>query len=464
MKTEEILDLLQSHRTLGKAPREELEWISAHGRLFRFEPGDVVSRQTDVVDSLYILLKGCVSIHMNRATGRRRMEWRGGDVTGLLPYSRLQNPPGDTIVDEPTVAIAISRADLPALIRNCYEATAIMVHEMTDRARRFTSTDLRDEKMRSLGLLAAGLAHEVNNPASAALRGAKSLAGILAGADNAARIVCAAGLTGEQLAELDAVRSRCLEPPNPRENSGLLLADREDEISGWLGTHGLDTELAEDLARTPVTTEALDRIGRTIRGPALGAALRWIASTCAARSLVVDIERAASRIHSLVGAVKGFTHMGQASDEEPVHITGGLMDSLALLEGKARGKSVAVSLDIAPDLPPIHGVSVEINQIWMNLIDNAIDAAPESGHVTVRATRDGSSVLVSVVDDGPGIPAEIKGHIFDPFFTTKDVGEGTGLGLDIVRRVVQWHHGEVDLDSRRGRTEFRVRLPVAGST
>jgi signal transduction histidine kinase len=464
MKTQEILDLLQSHRTLGKAPREELEWIVEHGRLLQFGQGDVVAPQTDIVENLYILLKGCVSIHMNRGAGPRRMEWRGGDVTGLLPYSRLQNPPGDTVVDEPTVAIAISRSDLPALIRNCYEATAIMVHEMTDRARRFTSTDLRDEKMRSLGLLAAGLAHEVNNPASAALRGAKSLAGILANADEAARIVCAAGLTGEQLAELDTVRSRCLEPPNPRESSGLLLADREDEIAGWLGTRGLDTELAEDLARTSVTPEGLDRLRRTLEEPALGAALRWIASTCAARSLVVDIERAASRIHSLVGAVKGFTHMGQASDEEPVQITAGLVDSLALLEGKARGKSVAITLDIAPDLPLVQGVSVELNQIWMNLIDNAIDAAPEAGHVTVRASRDGASVLVSVVDDGPGIPPEIKGHIFDPFFTTKDVGEGTGLGLDIVRRIVQWHHGEIQVDSQPGRTEFRVRLPVAGST
>ncbi|MCK7521342.1 MAG: hypothetical protein MZV64_28505 [Ignavibacteriales bacterium] len=175
MTREELVELLAAHRTIGSAPRQELLWIAEHGSLRHFEQGEQVTTHTEEVDTLHILLTGCVSIYVNRGTGLRKvMEWRGGDVTGILPYSRLKTPPGDTYVEEPTDSVVLSRDDLPALIRNCHEVTSILVHVMTDRARQFTSTDLRNEKMISLGKLAAGFAHEINNPASAALRDAGS--------------------------------------------------------------------------------------------------------------------------------------------------------------------------------------------------------------------------------------------------------------------------------------------------
>ena len=385
------------------------------------------------------------------------MERQGGEVTGLLPYSRLVTAPGDTIVEEPIEAVALSRNDLPALIRNCYEVTAILVHAMTDRARRFTSTDLRDEKMLSLGKLAAGLAHELNNPASAAVRNAKSLASALTAAEQAARALGAAGLTDAQLAELDRVHDLCMNPGMSRTISGLALAEREEDFAVWLRAHGSSATSAEELARTPITDEALDRLASILQGTSLDTGLRWITAGYAARSLAIDIDRAATCIHTLVAAVNGFTHMDRAPDLGPVDIPAGLVDTVALLDVKARTKSVVITLNIAPDLPSVHGLSAEVNQIWMNLIDNAIDGAPVSGHVTVTATREGPAVVVRVVDDGPGIPPDIKGNIFDPFFTTKSVGEGTGL--DIVRRVVSWHNGEIEVVSEPGRTEFRISLP-----
>jgi signal transduction histidine kinase len=197
----------------------------------------------------------------------------------------------------------------------------------------------------------------------------------------------------------------------------------------------------------------------TLKGTSLDTALRWIAARNSARSLAIGIERAATRIHSLVTAVKGFTHMDRAPDQGPVDIPAGLADTVALLDGKARSRSVGITCNIAPDLPRVYGLSAEINQIWMNLIDNAIDAAPANGHVTVTATHEGPAVVVRVLDDGPGIPPDIESNMFDPFFTTKSVGEGTGLGLDIVRRVVSWHNGEIEVASEPGRTEFRVSLP-----
>jgi signal transduction histidine kinase len=461
MRTEELVERLASHRTIGQAPREELAWIATNGTLRQFQPGEVVSRQTEVVDGLYILLSGCISIYSYRGTVRRKlMEWRGGDVVGILPYSRLLTPPGDSVVEEAAEAVAFSRDDLPAMIRNCYEVTAILVHVMTDRARRFNSADLRDEKMISLGKLAAGLAHELNNPASAAMRSAKSLAGALTAADEAIHTLGANGLTGAQRAELDEVHKRCVSAAPQRSLSGLALADREEALADWLRAHGTDTGDAEELARASITNEELDRLALALRGPSLTMALRWIAAGCTARSLAFDIERATARIHTLVTAVKGFTHMDRAPEQEPVDVPAGLADTAALLDGKARTRSVTITLNIAPDLPPIRGLSAEINQVWMNLIDNAIDAAPVNGHVTVTAAHDGADVVVRVLDDGPGIPSDIRESIFDPFFTTKSVGQGTGLGLDIARRVAHWHGGDIELDTRPGRTEFRVRVPA----
>lgn len=462
MTTEELVDILANHRTIGKAPREELAWIAAHGDLRHYQPGEFIAKQTEVVDALYIVLSGRLSHHVNRGTGRRKViEWIGGDVTGILPYSRMTTPPGDTVVDELTEAVRIPRADLPALIRNCYEVTAILVHVMTDRARRFTSTDLRDEKLISLGKLASGLAHELNNPASAAMRDAKLLADALSAFDEASRNLAVAGLTSVQLIALDKVRALLLTSTPQPQMSGLALADREEAVAEWLRHHDLDEAPAEELARTAITIEVLDQLARMLHGDALGAALRWIAGGANARSLAFDIERAATRIHALIASVKGFTHMDRAPVAEPVDIPGGLNDTVAMLDGKARAKSITITLTVAPDLPRVRGVGVEINQIWMNLIDNAIDAAAERGHVDVKATQVGTDVVVRVIDDGAGIPADILENIFDPFFTTKPVGEGTGLGLDIVRRIVQWHSGEIEVESQPGRTEFRVKMPAS---
>ena len=183
---------------------------------------------------------------------------------------------------------------------------------------------------------------------------------------------------------------------------------------------------------------------------------------CSTHQLASQIETAATRIHNLVTAVKGFTYMDQATMPKPVDIGQGLSDTLAVLNAKARGKSVKVTLDVEAGLPRIPGFGGELNQVWANLVDNALDAA--QGHVAVTARRLGPSVVVSVVDDGPGLPREIRDRIFDPFFTTKPVGQGTGLGLDIARRLVSRHLGEIEVESRPGHTEFRVALPTdAGS-
>jgi signal transduction histidine kinase len=346
------------------------------------------------------------------------------------------------------------------MIRECYELTAVLVHVMIDRARLFNASDLRDEKLISLGKLSAGLAHELNNPASAIARSAKTLASRLVAADQASRALGAEKLTPAQLDAVESVRAACLGAPITGVRSPLESADHEEAIAEWLASHGASDEAAAPLAETGIAIAVLDGLAAMVGGPALDVAVRWIAAGCATRNLAGEIEMAATRIHDLVGAVKGFTRMDQGGAPEPVDLSAGLSETLAVLAGKARAKSLRVTLHAGNGLPKVYGYAVELNQVWANLVDNAFDAAPKGGNVVIHVTAAGGRVTVSVADDGPGIPDDVRGRIFDPFFTTKPVGQGTGLGLDIVRRLVQQHQGEIDVRTRPGRTEFVVILPA----
>ena len=464
--TDALLDRLAQHRLIGRAPRAELEWLIAHGQLRRYDAGDYIVRGGQKVDEtglgLEIVLTGHFAIHVDRGAGPRKvMEWHGGDVTGVLPFSRMTASPGDSIADEPTETLSIAAAHLPQLVRDCPVITGICVHVMVDRARVFNSSDWQDEKMVSLGKLAAGLAHELNNPASAAARSARLLADRMAEADRAARALGVARLSEAQLAAVDRVRNACQDAAAMVSLSPLERADREDEIADWLLEHGADTSAVAALAETAVSIEALDALAREIHGDELDAALDWVAAGCAVRTLASEIEKAASRIYDLVAAVKGFTHMDRAPVPELVDLERGLRDTLMVLGSKARAKSVSVSIDVAPDLPRVRAIGGELNQVWSNLIDNALDAVGPGGRVTVTARREGRFVVVRVIDDGPGIPPEIRSRIFDPFFTTKEPGKGTGMGLEIARRVLRGHEGDIEVESRPGRTEFRASMPLA---
>ncbi len=462
MTATDLVDRLAEHKTLGAAPREELAWLASHGSVRHLDAGDVLTSKGARVEGLFVVLSGRVAIFVDRGAGRHKiMEWREGDVTGLLPYSRMVSPPGDTVAQEPSTILAVHRDHLRAMTRECHEITSILVHTMVDRARAFTSSDLHDEKMVSLGKLSAGLAHELNNPASAIERSATLLENRLEDAERATRALGASGLTDHQLAALDAVRESCLATRVHGVRSAIEQAEREEAIADWLADHGLDIAIAEGLAETAVTFEALDLLAGAVDGPALNAALRWTAAGCSVRGLASEIQEAALRISGLVTAIKGFTHMDQATVAEPVDLIQSLDNTVAVLKSKARAKSVAVVVDVERDLPRVRGFVGELNQIWANLIDNALDAVPDSGRVEVLANRERQRVVVRIVDNGTGIPAEILDRVFDPFFTTKPVGHGTGLGLDIVRRLVRHNDGEIAVESKPGRTEFRVVLPLA---
>jgi signal transduction histidine kinase len=461
MSDTDLVERLAALPSLAGIPRTELEWLATHGSVDVCETGERLAPKGLRIEHLWIMLSGHVAISVDRGTGPRiAMEWRSGDIGGMLPYSRMKGPPGDNIVMERSEIYLLHERLFQELIQSCPLFTANTVHTMLDRARSFNTSDQQDEKMISLGKLAAGLAHELNNPASATVRGAKLLLSGLAEADAASRALGAAGLTPAQAEAIERTRSACAAKPAGNVLSPLDQADREDVFTDWLARHNADPRHAAPLAETSVTIEALDGLAAAISGDTLEAALRWISAGCTTHSLAVDIERAANRIYGLVAAVKKFTYMDNLAGRESVDVEAGIRDTMRILSSKTRSRGASLTLDVEPGLPLVTANGGELNQVWLNLIDNALDAIPESGHVAIDARRELDRVVVRIVDDGPGIPPEVLPRIFDPFFTTKPPGQGTGLGLDITRRLLRHYYGDVDIQSRPGRTECRVRLVV----
>ena len=457
-----LIDRLLNHRTVGSVPRAELEWVLARSRVRDLNKGEILTASAqERVMGLYFILSGRLAIYVNHGTGPRKvMEWIGGDLTGMMPYSRLKTPPGDVVAEEPTTTVMLDREHLEDLKRDCPELTTVCVHVMLDRARVFTSSALFDEKMMSLGRLAAGLAHELNNPASAVARNASSLSTQLADLDRTTRTFCALGLSNAAWAEIEAVREQAAAAAT-NDLTPIERADRQDAVGEWLTAQGAPDVEPDRLVDGGWTVEHLRRVSAVVSKAQIGLTIDYLASAGATRRLASDIQRAASRVHELVSAIKRFTYMDQAMVATPTPLGPALSDTITMLASKARHKDAELRLVVEPDLPRVDAYGGELNQVWTNLIDNALDAVPRGGRVVVSAGHQGGSVVVRVSDNGPGIPAEVLPRIFDPFFTTKEVGKGTGLGLDIARRLVVKHRGTIDLRTDATGTVFEVTLPIA---
>ena len=461
MFPESVVDRLAALPLFESVPRSELEWLVAHGELRTVEQGTIVYDTGMAVEEMLVLLAGRVGFSVPKAgTSRKMLEGLPGQVLGLLPYSRARRSPGRVLVEETATVLAIDERHFPVLTRDQHCLATALVHHMLDRSREFRAVQLHDDRLESLSRLASGFAHELNNPASAASRTAQSLIALIDEEEQAARELAEARLSDDQLAALDAIRDACARSAPGR--TPLEAADREDEIAEWLSRHGMAATAAEALAASEVTVAGLDRLASALSADALGTAIRWIASGCVTRAASRQIEAATRRIHDLVDAVKGFTFMDREGVPEQVDVARGLTDTLAMLEGKVRAKSATVHLETAPGLPRVQGFGSEINQVWEKLVDNALDAIGPQGRLTITATTRGDSIIVRVADDGPGIPEEIQARVFDPFFTTKPLGQGTGLGLDLARRIVHLHRGDIGFSTQPGHTVFRVRLPAVG--
>jgi signal transduction histidine kinase len=320
----------------------------------------------------------------------------------------------------------------------------------------------QNEKLATLGKLCAGVAHELNNPAAAATRSAGHLPGAIERWQQAYQPLHQEGLSPTQEAALqELTRSVAERIATPVPLDTLTRSDREEEVESWCEMIGVEQgwELAPDLVAMGYDRAQLQELSAAFTADHAPAVIAWLTATYTLYSLAAEIGDAASRISEIIGALKSYTYMDQAPVQQ-IDLHKGLEDTLIMLRHKLK-HGITVQRDYAPDLPPIEAYGSALNQVWTNLIDNAITAMGEHGQLTLRTRRDGDWLAVTVADTGSGIPAELQAKIFDPFFTTKPPGEGSGLGLSIAHQIVtQQHHGQLTVRSHPGQTCFEVRLPV----
>jgi signal transduction histidine kinase len=450
--------------TLADLPTATLQWLLDHGELRIFASGDTVLSPGDPAEFMVVVLSGGLQF-FNVRNGNREPIFRveKGHVSGVLPYSRLRTIQGLGVAVGTTELFMLHRDKFPALEQVSPELVQRLVGVMSDRARLEARAQERDDKLRALGKLSAGLAHELNNPAAAIMRAAEAL-------DN--RLRAKPGLLLElvrhcpepnALADLAAMASN--PPLTQAPLSPLERSDREDELAEWLEEQDVPDgyALASGLLEAGLTLDTLRPLITALPEPSRPSALAWLEGQLTTLCLVRDVQDAGSRISTLVSNVKTYSHMDRAGDFAPLDVHAGLDSTVNMLSYCMREEKVQLTRDYTPNLPLVKGQVSSLNQVWTNLLDNAIDAMPGGGEITLRTRQEGDFVLVSVIDNGPGIPPEVLPHILEPFYTTKPAGEGTGLGLDIALRIVEQHDGRLEVQSEPGRTEFRVWLPVAGS-
>lgn len=452
---------LQHIPAFSNLPEEQLAWFLRQCQELQLKPGEIYARSGQPADAMYVLLEGDFQFRGELNGESITLPLKAGEVTGMLPFSRMKTFTVTGRAITAGRALRFPAAKFPELVHKMPELTTRLVGLMSDRIRETTRFEQQRDRLAALGKLSAGLAHELNNPASAAKRAASQLRSILKRIRDASHDLGARELTAAQKSEIEKLEASVAQndapPPDP-----LTAGELEERIDSVLRNHGQGDlwQLSASLAGKNFPPEALERLFATLGAETGGVALTRIAASVEIFELLHEIESSTSRISELVAAIKEYTYMDQ-SPVQNVDIVKSLETTLTIMNHKLkRGITVKREYERVPLL--VNSFGSELNQVWTNIIDNAIDAMGGKGELTVRTYREDGCVVVEIDDNGPGIPEEIQARIFEPFFTTKGVGEGTGLGLDTVRRIVRKHNGTVQVNSDPGHTRFEVRLPLAG--
>src|ERR1700730_2682582 len=456
----ETSDLLRRVPTFEGLPDDQIAWFLSNSRELHLKTGDTYARQGEPADAMFVLLEGEFQWRGELAGESFVLAIKAGEITGVLPFSRMKK---FTLSGRAMTEARILRfpaALFPQLVQKMPELATRLVGLMSDRIREATRFEQQRDRLAALGKLSAGLAHELNNPASAAKRAASQLRDILKRVRDASHELGRRDLTSVQKSEIERLEAsftqRDVVPPD-----ALTTSDLEDQIDSLLRSHGQNDlwQLAAALARRNIKPEALESLFANLDGDTARAALVRIAASAEVASLLHEIESSTSRISDLVGAIKEYTYMDQAPVQN-VDIVRSLETTLTILNHKLK-QGIVVQRDYQRVPFLVNSFGSELNQVWTNIIDNAIDAMQGKGELRVRTYRDDGCVVVEIGDNGPGISSEVQPHIFEPFFTTKGVGEGTGLGLDTVQRIVRKHRGNIQVSSQPGDTRFQVWLPLA---
>ncbi|HEX8390991.1 MAG TPA: ATP-binding protein [Longimicrobium sp.] len=456
----------QEERLFPRFSEAEIALLANYGERVRFAPGETLFRQGDTDYDFFVLLSGETRVTKMAAGDELLLTvHHAGEFSGELSILSGSPAIATATTTGEVEAIRIPRDRLRQLVVSCQPVAEVILPALVGRRQEVDSQMQQQEKLAALGRMAAGLAHELNNPAAAVRRAAAQLDDTVAQAQVASLRLHAHPLEPEQLALLESLhgesRAFCVAalPMTPLQRSA-----HEDEVSDWLDDHGIAEgwNLAEVLVAGGVTPRRLDQVAETMGEARLEDTVRWLASTQASATLLREVVQSADRISFLVHSIKQYSHMDQAPELKEVDLHTGLESTLTLLQHKLK-HGVEVERQYDDALPRVCVYPGELNQVWTNLIDNAVDAMQGKGHLRIRTWVDGDQAQVEIADDGPGIPPDIQRKIWEPFFTTKGVGEGSGLGLDIARKVIQRRHGgAIRVDSRPGETRFLISLPLAG--
>jgi signal transduction histidine kinase len=447
---------------------DQLERLAALGVEVPFERDAIVFIEGQPAEYLWVLLSGEMELERNVGGQRIRLATvnrpgtYGGGIQAFSGSAVASGYRATARALQPSRFFQLPSSELGRLLAEWSPVAKHFLDGYLQRLEGIETTVRERERLISLGRLSAGLAHEVNNPAAAALRATADLRDNVQQLQGAVNWIAEGGLSAEQLRRLAELHSNATSGTTVETRGAIDFANAEDDIGSWLDEHAVDNawSLATTFATASLDTEFLERAENELGSSELNASLNWIAAALGASNLLDQLEDAVGRIVKLVGAVKEYSYMDRAPEQE-VDVHDGIEKTLLVLGHKLR-PGVEIVRDYDAHLPQVMANGAELNQVWTNLIENAIDAIDGQGPILIRTRQESNGIVVEIEDHGPGIPSEVVSRIFDPFYTTKEPGKGTGLGLDIVRRiVVDAHHGDVSVKSQPGDTRFIVRLPIA---
>jgi len=467
MQTHTIEDL-RKVVAFSDLPDEHLQWIMDHSEYGEYEDGTLIVKFGEPAEVMWILLEGKVTFYLD-VNGKQVHYYDfandsvTGGVGGLLPYSRMKLSPGYAYASGHVKRLALHKKYFSELEQLNPDLIQKLIGYMTERARAFATTQLQHEKVSALGKLAAGIAHELNNPASAIDRISSELTKRLTRNYALTEKLLQHQISAEHIQSIRSmVEAKENDPAIKTKLSPMKRMEKEDEITDWLEEKGmLGNHIAgETFAEYGFTANDLETIRVNVGKEPFIHVLHWLENLLSSQRIIKDLADASCRISTLVGAIKSHVHMDRTNDLQSTDIHNDIENTLTLLGYKLREKNIIVKRSYCDNLPVVPAYVGELNQVWTNIIDNAIYAVNKNGELTINTSCDSKNVTVRFIDNGAGIPKEILSRIFDPFFTTKKVGDGTGIGLDLVNRIIKRHNGEIKVNSEPGRTEFAICIPV----